>query len=139
VTRRKYPLTLLRVFDQPIVATNCTRRDASAVPLQSLTMLNDPLVLEQAEHFANRVVSLRVERGGSPIRDQQIDLAFRLALARRPSTTETKWCAEHLDKQAALYRAANFSADQAERKALTSLCHTLLNMSEFLYAEGGQP
>jgi len=139
VTRRKYPLTLLRVFDQPTVATNCTRRDASAVPLQSLTMLNDPFVLEQVEHFANRLANLRVEPRGSPTRDRQIDLVFRLALARRPSTTEVKWCAEHLDKQAAIYRAAKLSADQAERKALTSLCHTLLNTSEFLYAEGGQP
>jgi hypothetical protein len=130
VARRKYPLTLLRVFDQPTVATNCTRRDASAVPLQSLTMLNDPFVLEQAEHFAACVA-----RTAGDARDKQIELAFRLALARRPGAVEAKWCAEHLDKQAAVYRAAKLSADQAEHKALTSLCHTLLNTSEFLYAE----
>ena len=131
VTRRKYPLTLLRVFDQPTVATNCTRRDASAVPLQSLTMLNDPFVLEQAEHFADRVA-----RVAGDDRDKQIDLAFRLALARRPGAAETRWCAEHLEKQAAIYRTANISTDQATRKALTSLCQTLLNTSEFLYAKG---
>jgi hypothetical protein len=134
VTRRKYPLTLLRVFDQPTVATNCTRRDASAVPLQSLTMLNDPFVLEQAEHFAARVA-----RTAENVRDKQIELAFRLALARRPSGAEAKWCAEHLEKQASIYRAAKLPADQAEAKALTSLCHTLLNSSEFLYAEGSPP
>jgi hypothetical protein len=134
VMRRKYPLTLLRVFDQPIVATTCTRRDASAVPLQSLTMLNDPFVLEQAEHFAARVAQTA---GG--VRDKQIELAFRLALARRPGATEAIWCAEHLEKQAAVYRATKLPIDQAERKALTSLCHTLLNTSEFLYAEGSLP
>src|SRR5262249_50463768 len=130
VMRRKYPLTLLRVFDQPTIATNCTRRDASAVPLQSLTMLNDPFVLEQAEQFA-----VRVARTAGEARTRRLELAFRLALARAPSTTEAEWCADHLEKQAALYRAAKSSTDQAELKALTSLCHALLNTSEFLYAD----
>jgi hypothetical protein len=134
VMRRKYPLTLLRVFDQPTVATNCTRRDAAAVPLQSLTMLNDPFVLEHAEHLADRIA-----RTAGSDRNRQIESAFRLALARRPDVQEAKWCAEHLENQAAVYRAAKLSADQAERKALTSLCHALLNTSEFLYAEGSGP
>src|SRR5262249_13609302 len=77
VARRKYPLSMLRVFDQPILATNCTRRDSSAVPLQSLAMLNDPFVLEQAEQFAGRVVQTAGDSRG-----RQIELAFRLALAR---------------------------------------------------------
>ena len=55
VSRRAYNLSLLTVFDQPLVATNCTRRDASAVPLQSLVMLNDVFLAEQAERFAARV------------------------------------------------------------------------------------
>ncbi|HJT77801.1 MAG TPA: PSD1 and planctomycete cytochrome C domain-containing protein, partial [Gemmataceae bacterium] len=45
-SRRNYNLTLLNVFDQPVMATNCTRRITSAVPLQSLTLLNDAVMLE---------------------------------------------------------------------------------------------
>ncbi|HMF13520.1 MAG TPA: DUF1549 and DUF1553 domain-containing protein [Gemmataceae bacterium] len=131
VMRRKYPLTLLRVFDQPTVATNCTRRDASAVALQSLTMLNDPFLLEQAGHLAARVA-----HGAGDDRGKQIDLAFRLVLARRPGPKEATWCAEHLEKQAAVYRAAKLPTEQVERSPLTTMCHTLLNTSEFLYAEG---
>lgn len=131
VMRRKYPLTLLRVFDQPTVATNCTRRDASAVPLQSLTMLNDPFVLEQAASFGDRVA-----RAAGDDRGKRVELAFRLALARRPSAAEVGWCQEYLEKQAAAYGRAKLPADRAERHALTSLCHTLLNTSEFLYPEG---
>src|SRR5207302_188536 len=56
--RRNYNLTLLGVFDQPVMATNCVRRVHSAVPLQSLTLLNDAFMLEQADHFAARVASL---------------------------------------------------------------------------------
>jgi hypothetical protein len=57
LARRNYQPTLLAVFDQPILATNCTQRATSAVSLQSLTMLNDAFVLEQAERFARRVLS----------------------------------------------------------------------------------
>ncbi len=58
-TRRAYNAALLTVFDQPLVATNCVRRSTSAVPLQSLFMLNDAFVAEQAEHFARRVERAR--------------------------------------------------------------------------------
>jgi hypothetical protein len=136
VARRKFPLTLLQVFDQPIIATNCTRRDSSAVPLQSLTMLNDPFVLEHARHFADRVAR---PAGTAP--ENQVDRAFRVALSRRPSPAELSACIEFLEEQEALHRAARLAPAEAARGALASLCHTLLNTSEFLYTEpgGGQP
>ncbi len=54
-TRRAYNPSILTVFDQPLVATNCLARSTSAVPLQSLFLLNDAFLAEQAEHFAQRV------------------------------------------------------------------------------------
>ena len=38
--RRSQPLTLLQVFDQPVIETNCTRRGQSTVAAQALTLLN---------------------------------------------------------------------------------------------------
>ena len=55
LSRRAYNLSLLTVFDRPLFAVNCPKRDASVIPLQSLTMLNDPFVAEEAVHFAARV------------------------------------------------------------------------------------
>jgi hypothetical protein len=78
--RRNYNLTLLSVFDQPVMATNCTRRLTSAVPLQSLTLLNDAVMLEQADHFAARVAA------AGP--GQWVETAFRLAFARPPTARE---------------------------------------------------
>ncbi len=80
--RRNYNLTLLSVFDQPVMATNCCRRVPSAVPLQSLTLLNDAVMLEQADDFAARVAAA----GDSAA--ARIDLAFRLAFARKPTPHE---------------------------------------------------
>jgi hypothetical protein len=124
--RRAYNLSLLTIFDQPLVAVNCPARDASAVPLQSLTMLNDPFIAEQARHFADRL-------GCSG--EAAIQAAFRRALARRPSAAEVEICARLLAREAALFRQAGRSLQEADRLALVQLCHTLLNTSEFLYVE----
>jgi hypothetical protein len=133
LSRRAYNLSLLSVFDQPLVAQVCPQRDASAVPLQSLTMLNDAFVNEQAEQLAARVA--RAGQGPPGSTRRLVEAAFRLALARSPTAAEAKVCAELLERQTAIYRATPMTAPEAERKALVQLCHTLLNTSEFLYAE----
>jgi hypothetical protein len=128
--RRAYNLSFLGVFDQPLVAVTCTRRDTSAVPLQALAMMNDTFVAEQAVHFAGRVRGL-----ASGSRDKAIRTAFRLALARSATATEVEICSRLLERQAGAFRAATSSPADAEHKALIQLCHTLLNTSEFLYVE----
>jgi hypothetical protein len=128
--RRSYNLTLLTVFDQPLVAINCPRRDVSAVALQSLAMLNDAFVSEQAWYFADRVRRSAGLGGGQATRT-----AFRLALARQPTANEVAICTRLLERQAAAGREAGRPAAEADRQALVQLCQTLLNTSEFLYAE----
>jgi hypothetical protein len=130
VSRRAYNLSLLTVFDQPLVATNCTRRGASAVPLQSLTMLNDAFVAEMSDHFATRIEAQSATAAG-----ERVERAFRLALSRRPNDTERNICLELLTRQAALFQAAGADSETAAHKALVQLCHGLLNTSEFLYIE----
>jgi hypothetical protein len=128
LSRRAYHLSFLTVFDQPVLATNCLRRDASAVPLQALAMANGELVLEQAEHLAARVV----QRAGSAEADQIKEL-FRLTLSRRPTEAEAAQCARFLELQVQTYAGLGTPPDEAAGKALTQLCHTVLNTSEFLY------
>lgn len=129
LARRAYNLSLLTVFDQPLVATNCLCRDTSAVPLQSLTMLNDDFIAEQADFFAERVMA------AASTRPAQAEVAFRLALARRPNAKEAQWCEDALSRQAELLQASGIDAAEATRQALVQFCRTLLNTSEFLYAE----
>jgi hypothetical protein len=125
--RRNYNLTILNVFDQPVMATNCTRRVQSAVPLQSLTLLNDAFMLEMAEHFATRVAA------GGDAEPQRIETAFRLAFARPPSAKEAASSAALLKKLRERYAAEKLAPADAERKALARLCHMLLCANEFLY------
>jgi hypothetical protein len=54
-------------------------------------------------------------------------------LVRRPSPLELNESGQFLEKQVALYRGKGLDDHAAAHKALTHLCHTLLNTSEFLY------
>ena len=59
----------------------------------------------------------------------------RLALGRLPNRKEEDRCIAYLDRQRTPLKSAGVSDGAADREALTELCHTLLNTSEFLYAE----
>jgi hypothetical protein len=125
--RRNYNLTLLNVFDQPVMATNCTRRVHSAVPLQSLTLLNDAFLLDQADHFAARVLA------AADSEQRRVETAFRLAFAREPSPAEVAAGAALLKKLRERYAGEKLPPDEAERNALARLCHMLMCANEFLY------
>jgi hypothetical protein len=128
--RRNYHPTLLAVFDQPVVATNCTKRESSAVVLQSLTMLNDDFVVEESAALADRVLAC-----SGPSSAERIETAFRLVLNRRPADDELAWCRETLDRDRGVIEltSPDLSVREAARQALARLCQTLLNSSEFLY------
>ncbi len=125
--RRRYNLSLLEAFDQPELTSNCTRRTASAVVSQSLTLLNDDFVLQQADAFASRVENEAADM------DERIARAFQMALVRGPTDEERGWAGELIERQTARYGQAPMPPDQAEHQALAHLCQMLLNTNEFLY------
>ena len=128
--RRVYHLNIMSVFDQPVVAGATCRRNKSSVALQSLTMLNDDLVLEYADEFAKRVYSITGD-----VLDDQVEMCFQLALSRSPSSDEIKWCRELLQQQGTLYQEEALSGFEARKKALMHLCRAMFNTTEFLYVE----
>ncbi len=128
--RRSFNMTILSVFDEPVMDTNCTRRNSSAVVLQSLALLNDAFMLDQSDFFAQRVA----EEAG-PDASRRIDLAFRVALGRSPTTKERSWSLESLNQFKDRFRGAQTAPEEANQKALAAFCHTLLNTNEFLYIE----
>ena len=130
--RRNYQLTELGVFDQPVVATNCTCRTSSAVVSQSLALLNGQFAFDQSRLFAERV-----ERTAGPSASKQIETAFRIALGRSPSTEETKLAATLLQEQTARHTADSKQTKPttaASEAALADLCQMILNTNEFLYS-----
>jgi hypothetical protein len=128
VARRRYNLSMLGVFDQPVMSTNATTRGASAVVLQSLMLMNDKEVLEQSGKFASRLLS---QAGANASDKDLLTLAYRSAYGRAPEADEMQWTRGLLDRERQRYRGSS----DANTQALASVCHVLFNTNEFLYVE----
>jgi hypothetical protein len=123
--RRSQTLSFMRVFDAPSIATICTTRPSSTVPLQSLALLNSDFVIARSEAFAGRLLS---ETDGVP--RQLVHRAWRIATGRDPTEKEAAVAEEFLEAQLALY-----SGDSARRWAVADFCQMLLASNAFLYVE----
>ncbi len=123
--RRSQPLTFLQLFDQPVIETNCTRREVSTVPSQALTLLNSDFMSKQADAFADRVLK---EDAKNPATQ-----AIRLAFGRMPAKAETDLLNRFLDQQTEQH--AKSPPAEARRRAVADLCHMLLSANEFAYVD----
>ncbi|MEY4201810.1 MAG: hypothetical protein RLZZ265_3550, partial [Verrucomicrobiota bacterium] len=118
--RRNHPSPFLFAFDQPKAISPAGRREATNVPAQSLTLLNDPFVLEQAGHFATRALA---QPGDANTR---IRWLYATALNRPATDAETTRAVAFLKQQSTAYGGD-------ERRAWQDLTHAVFNLKEFLY------
>jgi hypothetical protein len=125
--RRSQPLTLLQIFDQPVIETNCPRRGVSTVASQALTLLNSDFLTRQADAFAARVLKEKP--------DDPAALALLLAFGRPTTEKEKARLAGFVKEQAGRYVAAGAGKEQAARKATADLCQMLLSANEFVYID----
>jgi hypothetical protein len=123
--RRSQTLSFMKVFDAPSIATVCTTRPSSTVPLQSLALLNSDFAIARAEAFAGRLLT---ETDGTP--RQLVRRAWRTATGRDPTEKEAAVAEEFVETQRALY-----SGDSANRWAVADFCQMLLASNAFLYVE----
>lgn len=107
---RTTPHPFLTTLDCPNPANLTPTRTITTTALQSLAMLNNEFILQQADHFAARLAA-------NPPKSiaQQIDQAFELAFSRPPTQAERD-AAEKLIK----------------RHGLPAFCRFLLNANEFV-------
>jgi hypothetical protein len=126
--RRSQPLTLLQVFDQPVMETNCIRRGSSTVSSQALTLLNSDTLIRVAEAFAARVSRERP----ADVAGYALELAFGRPATAREHTRLTAF----VDAQAERYLQGKSSQrSEARQRALADLCHMLLGANEFAYID----
>ena len=111
--KRAFLVPMFEVLDFCDTARSAAKRLNTNVPTQALTLFNGDLVNRQASHFARR---LRREAGANP--GKQIDLAFRLAIARPPTSKEK-------DQMLAFLR------DQP----LEQVARVIFNLNEFVYPD----
>src|SRR5439155_759985 len=80
LARKGTPHSFLLAFDQPTMdAGNMPLRFRSALPAQSLALMNNPLVMESAKAFA-----ARIEKDAGEGIDHRLQRAYELAYSRQP-------------------------------------------------------
>jgi hypothetical protein len=88
------------------------KRNTTLTSIQALALLNNPLAVRQAEHFAARLQTLAADTPG------RIDAAYQWALGRNPTPRERE----------ALSGFAN-------KHGLASACRLILNSNEFVFVD----
>jgi hypothetical protein len=117
--RRNSLNPLITTFDGPKPFTTVGRRDATNVPAQSLTLLNDGFVLHAAQQWA---ASLDPKQSDAA----KVDALFVQALARPPTTAEHAAAGRYL---------VDLKATHAGKPAMVwaDFAQSVLNLKEFLY------
>lgn len=134
---RKHPLSLMESFDFPAMNPNCLQRSESLVPTQALHLWNDSTVRQLAAQLAARVDG---ELGETRTDAGRVERLYRLALARPALAEESAAAVETLEQlrdawRGPLAKEPSDSPADADRKALSTLCHTILNSADFLYVD----
>ena len=147
--QRTSPYPMLMTFDAPDSNTCITRRSRSNTPLQALTIWNDVVFTECAQHLGRRVVD-EVKVSGKSDEDikQRVNHVFLTCLSRRPTRPEmvavTSFYKSQVERMAEDEQAARDILGQAPMPEAASLAETaswvavarvLLNTDEFITKE----
>jgi hypothetical protein len=108
---RSVPDPLMETLDCPDASLLAPKRNVTMTALQALAILNDPFVLKQSEHLAEKVS----KRGDL---EMQIETVYLLSLNRRPTRAELKTLEPF-----------------ARKWGMASLCRLIFNTSEFMFVE----
>ncbi|MFM2093112.1 MAG: hypothetical protein RIS70_236 [Planctomycetota bacterium] len=121
--RRNFLPTMMVAFDFPTPFSTVGRRNVTNVPAQSLVMMNDPFVHQQAAAWAGRLLR-ELPRADDSARVQWL---FETGFGRPAEPEEIRLALESLSAFRALPNGNNEVASWAD------LCHALFNASEFIY------
>ena len=116
--------TLFEQFDFPDPTMPTGSRNATVVAPQALLMMNDELVMESADRFAELILK------ASDSNMHRVEIAYEMAVGRAPSADETQLASQFVAK-----RLRDVHGDQrdAEVQAWSLLCQSLMASNEFIY------
>ncbi len=102
--RRTMMVPMFDAFDYNNTTSPLNERPVTTVSSQSLLLLNDEFLQEQAAAFAERIVR-DVGADGAPRSETLIRRGFELAVGRGPSRQETRLAREFLQRQESAFAA----------------------------------
>lgn len=121
------PPRFLAVFNFPGGKVTQGRRDITNVPAQALALLNDPFVVQQAGHWAERLVQ-RPDSGA----EARVDHMLSTALSRAPTDAERQSFAAVVRALAELHQVDEAQVMRSV-PVWKDVAHAVFNLKEFIY------
>lgn len=112
--KRSLIVPLLEVLDYCDTTQSTAKRAQTTVAPQALTLFNSGFIQRQSRHFAQRL-----HREAGDDLNKQIQLAYRLALCRKPTDNERQLLLRFLN----------------DERDLVQMCRVIFNLNEFVYPE----
>jgi hypothetical protein len=126
--RRNFLSPMMLAFDTPTPFNTMGRRTQSNVPAQALILMNDPLVIQQAQRWASQLI-----QQDNNINDRIIEI-YQRAFSRMPNEQERIESAEFIQSI-----AAEMHVDPAQIASSMPIwrdyCHVIFNVKEFIYIQ----
>lgn len=127
--RRNFLEPMMTTFDRPIPFSTFGKRDVTNVPSQSLIIMNDPFVAEQAERMAKRLLAEEVKT-----LEARVSWIYQRTLARAPSLDEVEKAREFMAMLEKL--APPNPQEDPDLELWKQYCHSIFNLKEFIYLIG---
>jgi len=125
--RRNFMDPMMMTFDRPNPFNSFGRRTVTNVPSQSLILLNDPFVIQQAEAMATNLLSKKIS---SP--NDRVDWVYQRSLSRNATEQEIDDAKEFISQLKKTY-AKNGIKTNIEWIVWKDYIHSVFNLKEFIY------
>ncbi len=125
--RRNFLEPMMTTFDRPIPFSTFGKRDVTNVPSQSLIIMNDPFVAEQAELMAQKLLS----QNGLSF-EEKVSWIYIRSFAREPTSDELLKAQEFM---AMLRKMETRNENKIDQELILwkQYCHSIINLKEFIY------
>ena len=118
---------MMLAFDMPIPFSTFGKRNTTNVPAQSLTMMNDPFIRQQAELWAELILS----KPANSI-EERINAIYLSAFSRKAKEEEIENAKLLLESQAKNFECS--VQEMIDDKALwATYCLAIFNLKEFIH------
>ena len=132
----------LTLYDFPNAATPVGSRDSTTVPTQALLLMNDPMVMQQAESIAQSILKqetrttiqlrkVETEKEKTAKFVQRIQQLYELLFQRSATSREIETVKHFLRD----FKATTTEDQEVELKIWTAMVHTLLLSSEYIHVD----
>jgi len=125
--RRNFLEPMMTTFDMPIPFSTFGKRDVTNVPSQSLIIMNDPFVAQQAEIMAKKLLA-----AGELSFEEKISWLYMRAFSRHATAEELVKAKEFIAMLQNMEAQKEIEIDK-ELELWKQYCHSIFNLKEFIY------